>query len=97
MPWRILPIAEATLPGENSVAFLRANGWPVWTAALISILAGITTTAAQALIDAGRVKIDGRVVRAGQEYVREGALVEVEGGRKYRLGHPGPDAYGGSH
>jgi hypothetical protein len=92
----MLPIAEATLPGENSLAFLRLNGWPMWTAALISILEGITTTAAQALIDAGRVTVDGRAVRAAQEHVRENSLIEVQGGGIYRLGHPGPDAYGGS-
>lgn len=82
-------------PGENSLAALRDRGWPVWTAALISKTEGISTQRAEDIVAAGGLVVDGEPRRSVIEYLREGAVVEIEG-RRYQIGRPGADAYGGS-
>jgi hypothetical protein len=80
-------------PGENSLAQLRERGWPVWTAALVSRIEGITTQRAEDIVRSGGLVVDGSELRSDIEYLREGALVEIQG-RKYQVGAPGPDTYG---
>jgi len=94
VPWNRLPISEAFLPAEASLAFLRETGWPIWTTALVSVLEEIPTTRARELILKGEVTVDGAPAHDRMEYIRAGALVRV-GGKTYRLGQPWPDAYGG--
>ncbi len=95
VPWNLLPIAEGMYPGENSLKHLREHGWPMWTAALISKIEHISTREAEEIVDAGGLAVDGHVVKGFIEYVHEGAVITFGGQRRYRIGHPGPDAYGG--
>jgi hypothetical protein len=81
--------------GENSLARLRERGWPMWTAALISKIERISTREAEEIVEAGGLEVDGQVVKGYIEDIREGAVITVQGERRYRIGHPGPDAYGG--
>ena len=51
MPWKTIPISEPVLPGEESAAKRAEQGLPVYTLALISSVAGISTSEARRRVE----------------------------------------------
>jgi hypothetical protein len=86
VPWRIVPVSEPVLPGEESSELRRQRGYRVYVPALISVIADVTTTEARRLVDAGDVSIDGETVTPAFVYVKPGALVKIAPDRAIRLG-----------
>ncbi len=88
VPWSWIPISEPVLPGEESLDEREAKGFPVYTPALVSTVASISTSEARRRIERGEVRIDGAVVGPTFVYIKPGALVECGQGAVYRLGRP---------
>ena len=88
VPWTAVPISEPVLPGEESQDLRREKGFPVYTLALVSTIAQISTSEARRLVERGEVTIDGARVPATFVYLKPGALVEVAPGRLFHIGRP---------
>lgn len=86
VPWKNIPVSEPVLPGEFSDRFHEEKGWPVWHPALVSVVAGVMTFEAQRLLAGGLVRIDGVQADQSFSYIKPGALIEIEGKGRYRVG-----------
>jgi hypothetical protein len=86
VPWKNVPVSEPVLPGEFSRRLRQERGWPVWVPALVSVVTGCLTSEAQQLLADGHVSIDGSPAGQTFRYVKPGALIEVQGVGRYRLG-----------
>jgi len=93
IPWKNIPVSEPVLPGEFSDRMKREKGWPIWNPAMISVVTGMLTTEAQRLLNAGAVTIDGERAKKSFSYIRPGALIEVAGLGRYRIGPEEPPRY----
>jgi hypothetical protein len=87
VPWQSIPISEPVLPGEESVEWREANGYPVYVLALVSTIAGISTSEARRLVEQEQITIDGVTAPPTFVYLKPGALVIV-GDHRYRIGPP---------
>jgi hypothetical protein len=86
VPWHTVPVSEPVLPGEFSTRLVAERGHPVNVSWLLATIAGVTTTEARRLADAGLVTIDGRVVGSGFDTIKPGSLVRIDGGQAFRIG-----------
>jgi hypothetical protein len=84
VPWHTVPVSEPVLPGEFSTRLADERGHPVNVSWLLATIAGVSTTEARRLADAGRVTIDGRAVGSGFDTIKPGSLVRIEGVGSYR-------------
>ncbi len=92
--WNLIPVSEPVLPGDTSAKTRAEKGWSIYNPALVSVITGLNDTLeAQRLLAAGAVKIDGRPAATAFDYVKPGAIVEVEGHGTYRLGPRLPEAW----
>jgi hypothetical protein len=92
--WNSVPVSEPVLPGDTSAKTRAEKGWSIWNPALVSVITGLNNTIqAQRLLAAGAVKIDGRPAMEAFDYIKPGAIVEVEGHGVYRLGPRMPEAW----
>jgi hypothetical protein len=90
VPWKNIPVSEPILPGDVSRQMRRERGYPVWNPAMISVVAGVLTTEAHRLLAVGAVKIDGAPAGTSFGYIKPGALIEIDGLGRYRLGPVDP-------
>jgi hypothetical protein len=88
VPWKDVPVSEPVLPGEESAAERREKGFPVYTLALVSTIAGMSTSEARRQVEQGRVIIDGVVVPSTFIYLKPGALLEIGPDLCFRIGVP---------
>jgi hypothetical protein len=86
VPWEAVPVSEPVLPGEESAAERSKKGFPVYTLALVSTIAGISTSEARRQVDQGRVIIDGVVAPPTFIYIKPGALLKIEPNLCFRIG-----------
>ena len=93
VPWRTIPVSEPVLPGEFADQFKREKGWPIWHPALVSVVAAVLTSEAHKLLAEGAVTIDGEPAARSFSYIKPGALIEVAGKGRYRIGHIEPPRY----
>ena len=88
VPWQDVPISEPVLPGEESAELRRAKGFPVYALALVSTIAGISTSEARRLVEQGQVTIDGVTATPTFVYLKPGALVRLGRDLSFRIGRP---------
>jgi hypothetical protein len=88
VPWTTIPHSEPVLPGERSSDLLLQRGIPIYVPLVVTIIARMTTTEAQRLIERGEVSIDGVTARASWTYLKPGAVIKVGADRTYRIGSP---------
>ena len=88
VPWKDVPVSEPVLPGEESAAERREKGYPVYTLALVSTIAGISTSEARRRVEQGSVLVDGVVVPPTFIYLKPGALLEIGPELCFRVGRP---------
>lgn len=93
IPWKNIPVSEPVLAGEFSDRIKREKGWPVWNPAMISVVAGVLTTEAHRLLATDAVRIDGVPALKSFSYIKPGALIEIAGKGRYRLGQIEPPKY----
>ena len=89
VPWKTVPVSEPVLPGEFSAALRAQRGQPIYWTALITTIAGISTTAARLLVEQGAVTVNNEPVRGAFGYIKPGDVVRIGDGRDFVIG-PAP-------
>jgi alkanesulfonate monooxygenase SsuD/methylene tetrahydromethanopterin reductase-like flavin-dependent oxidoreductase (luciferase family) len=77
VPWRVVPVSEPLLPGEFSAELRAQRGRSVYFAALVSVIAGVSTTEARRLVEEGAVSVDGAPATGAFGYLKPGSVVRV--------------------
>ena len=86
VPWKTIPVSEPMLPGEFSARLRQERGQPVYWTAMITTIAGISTTAARLLVEQGRVTVNGAPPPGAFGYVKPGDVLRIGDGRVFVVG-----------
>jgi RNA-binding protein YlmH len=89
VPWAHVPVSEPLLPGEFSAELRAQRGRSVYYTALVSVIAGVSTSTARELVEAGAVSVDGEPTSGAFGYVRPGSVIGVEGYGRYLIAGEG--------
>ncbi len=87
VPWKTVPVSEPVLPGEFSSDLRAQRGQPIYWTALITTIAGITTTAARLLVEQGGVSVNDTPVSGAFGYIKPGDVVRIGDGRDFLIGN----------